>query len=295
MRTFLAAAVLMTMTACGVGEAEVEALDPMLDDDSAELSTTKDTFLIARRDTRRCISPLCGGYWVKDLNSTMQERYVSAFDFTASDLSDEERQNVFGADFETILFGRLGPKEKTYNTRTLLVKEAYRALPGNTLAPADKLYSVGRTKIGCVTVPCANLQVTRLNRTTGHTMATDVDVTPALQSFVDEAWVSARVLDGRAVVVGSVTRASGRVTLTARQVFMKLPDRVQACPKVSAPVCRSGKVAAWNRDDNRCLVPAGCTFPGVCAAFEPSCATGYSLVSWVNICPRHACDPDFVF
>lgn len=295
MRALVGAVAMVAMVACGVSESGTGEVDPALDDDSSELSTTKDTFMVARRDNRRCIAPLCGGYWVKDLNSTMVERYVSALDFGASDLTADEQQSAVGPDFETVLFGRLGPKERQFNTRTLLVKEVYRGLPGNALVASDKFYSVGLTKIACITVPCANLQFTRVNRATGHVMGTDLDITGALKPFVDEGWVSGRVMSGRALVMGSVVRAGGHITLTGRQVFLKLPDQVQGCPKVAAPVCAGGRTEAWNRDDNRCLVPAGCTFPGACPAFQPSCEPGYSLTSWVNVCPRFACDPDFLF
>jgi hypothetical protein len=156
-------------TACGVSSLEVEGTEDTLADDSQELSTTKDTFVIARRDYRRCVSPMCGGYWVKDLNSTMQERYVSAFDFSDSSLLASTYDVIRGApDNELILFGRLGPKESRFDTRTLMVKLAYRGMPGRTFSATDKFYGVFPSKIACTTTPCANLQTTRRNRTTGH-------------------------------------------------------------------------------------------------------------------------------
>ncbi len=289
-------AVAMLGVGCGVSSSDIATHeDDALGDDSAELSTTKDTFVIVRRDQRKCISPLCGGYWVKDLNSTMQEKYVSGFDFSGSTLTDAVQAQVAGApDFELVVEGRLGKKETAYNTRPLTVIAAYRGMPGVTFAATDKFYSVLPTKIGCVTQPCASLMTTRLNRTTGHTMATDVTVTRALALGGEEAWLYGRVLTNRAVVAGKIVRANRHVTVDASQVFVALPDDTSACPSTTAPSCPSGKIRAYERTADRCTVPAQCTPPGVCAPFEPSCAPGYKLIGWQNICPRHACEPDFL-
>lgn len=288
-------AVLVLVSACGVVESEVAATPDELDTQGEELSTTKDTFLLARRDVRRCISPLCGGYWVKDLNSTMMERYVSAFDFSQSlSLPVEEQDKVTGApDNEVVIFGRLGPKETRFNTRTLLVKDAYRALPGNTVPSTDKFYGVGVTKIACVTTPCANLQFTRLNRTTGHVLGTEVSIENALRTRVQGDWVMERIRTGRAVVAGHVERSGGNVVLSASQVYVQLRDQIQSCPRFALPNCSNGKIVAWTRTANRCTVPVGCTAPGVCAQFFPTCEAGYTLVSWMNLCPRYACEPEW--
>src|SRR5262245_37136462 len=136
----------LVFAACGVSEAEVN--DETLEDDSFELSTTKDTFLVARRDYRRCVAPLCGGFWVKDLNSTMQEKYVSALDFSQTQLPQWVQDAANGSpDHQLVLFARLGPKERTYDTRTLVVQRVFRGMPGKTFASTDKFYGVFPTKI----------------------------------------------------------------------------------------------------------------------------------------------------
>lgn len=287
----------LSFSACGVSDLEIDQVDAeSLTDDSQELSTTKDTYLIARRDYRRCVSPLCGGYWVKDLNSTMQERYVSGFDLSQSDAPVALRGEVTGApDNEVVLFGRLGPKEPRFDTRTLVVKLAFRGMPGHTFSATDKFYGVFPSRIACITTPCAYLQTTRLNRTTGHTMATDVDVTGALSMMVDENWLRSRAFSGKTVIAGKVVRKNRHVTVTASQVFVQLPDRVSGCVNDPEPVCRTGTFASFERTPDRCTVPTGeCTPPGVCAAFVPSCDEGYRQVSWMNICPRYACEPAFL-
>ena len=293
-KLILAAGFAAVMASCGVSNAEFD--EGQGDDDaSAELSTTKDTFIRLRRDIRRCVSPMCGGYWVRDLNSTMQEKYVSGLDFTGSFLDEAEQLDAVNGGEDTILFGRLGPSERRFNTRTFKVVSAFRGLPGNTLDTSDKFYGVGQTKIACFTTPCANLQATRLNRATGHVMATEVDISAAQKTLVDGSWLMNRVLQGRAVVAGEIVKSRGvNVVLHASQIYIQLPDQTQSCPRVAAPRCRNGEIAAWSRNENRCNVPVGCTPPGVCAAFVPSCDPGYINVSFQNICTRWVCEPEFL-
>jgi hypothetical protein len=280
---------------CGVSsDALVLEGDETFSDDSQELSTTKDTFLIVRRDTRRCAAPMCGGFWVKDLNSTMQEKYVSGFDFTGSDVSDEVQGQIYGApDFELVLLARLGPLDRRSNTRPLKVVSAYRGMPGKTFLPTDKFYRVFPSRVACVTTPCAYLQTTRVNRTTGHTMATDVSVEGARAFGVDENWLLSNSIYGRTIIAGRVVRANRHVTVEAHQVFMALPDRVVPCAQPEVLECE-GLIPAYERDSNRCLNAVGCTYPGACARLEFECEPGYSQVSWMNVCPRYACEPSFL-
>lgn len=296
LKSLLVVTLTVLSTACGVSSLEVDDTEDTLADDSQELSTTKDTFVIARHDYRRCVSPLCGGYWVKDLNSTMQERYVSAFDFSESSLPESTFDVVRGApDNELILFGRLGPKESRFDTRTLMVKLAYRGMPGKTFSATDKFYGVFPSKIACFTTPCANLQTTRLNRTTGHVMATDMNLSAALATLVDDQWMMSRAYSGKTVIAGKIVRKSGHITVTASQVFVQLPDRAVPCPVERPARCPSGQIHSYERSPDRCTLPTGqCTPPGACANFTPSCDAGYRLVSWTNICPRYACEAEFL-
>lgn len=297
LKNWLLMSLMVVGTACGVSTVEVDGVDAdSLADDSQELSTTKDTFVIARRDYRRCVSPMCGGYWVKDLNSTMQERYVSAFDFSQSNVPAALQDAVTGApDNQLVLLGRLGPKENRFDTRTFLVMAAYRGMPGKTFGANDKFYGLFPSKIACIRAPCAYIQTTRLNRTTGHTMSTDIDVTAALGALVDENWLMSRAFSGKTVVAGTIVRKNNHVTVKASQVFVQLPDRVSACPNDPEPTCSNGQTPSFTRTPDRCTEPTGqCTPFGVCAYYVPACDAGYRQVSYMNICPRYACEPDFL-
>lgn len=75
---------------------------------------------------------------------------------------------------------------------------------------------------------------------------------------------------------------------------MALPDQAVECPGYDEPMCSGATISAWERDSNRCLAPVGCTAMGVCARLEFECEPNYTHVSWMNVCPRHACEPGFL-
>src|ERR1043165_7560452 len=133
---------------CGVQEAAVGTgeADPVAE--GGELSASSRTYVGLRIDMRRCISPLCGGYWVHDLNrATLDETYVSGLDFSSSGLSEADQSRGFSGIGEVVLRGKLGPKEAQFNTRAFIVSEAYRGLPGMTVDAADSFYKLEEENI----------------------------------------------------------------------------------------------------------------------------------------------------
>lgn len=266
-----------------------------LTDDGFSLSTTRDTFVQVRHDYRKCVSPLCGGYWVKDLNGNAAERYVNSLDFSATFLEGAELDAVTGAsDYSVVLLGRLGAKEKAFKTRPFLVTQAFRALPGVEAAAGDQFYQVASNDVVCVVAPCANLDVSRLNRSAGHAVVSDVLLDSVTKTLVDGNWLANRITNSQALVAGRIIKRGKTKTLEVSQVFLGLPERTQSCPKVAVPQCGEGTVEAWYRNENRCLIPEGCVEPRFCAAYVPSCDEGYSLVSWQNACTAYACEPSFL-
>jgi hypothetical protein len=296
MKTFSLAAVVLLLAGCGVSTAELDDLDPGTSEVDGELSSTRDTYLLARKDQRRCVSPMCGGYWVRDLNSTMQERYVSGFDFSESSLTADQQSMVTSAsDEEVVLLARLGARETRFGTRPLLVKRAFRGMPGKRFGAGDTFYGLLPVRVVCQSsAPCAYLSTTRLNRTTGHAMTTDVDASAALAAHVDDQWLLSRVFSGKTVLAGRIVRQGGHVTLAASQVFVELPDRVSPCIDQPPPRCASGYVNSFERSPDRCTEPTGCTPPGVCAQASFACEPGYRQVTWFNVCPRMACEPEYL-
>jgi hypothetical protein len=303
MKTHIGAVVLAGLLAgCGVSDVEVTEAPSATDataEETGELSTRTNSYIVFRRDYRRCVSPMCGGYWVRDVNrKTLREAYVSGFDFTPSGLTEETQGKVTEArEGEVVLRGKLGPLETRFNTRTFLVAEAFRGMPGVTVASTDTFYTVERApEIRCITAPCPDLRARRI-----HSSATslfhEVDVARASKPMVDRVWVANRVTNQGAVVAARFVTRGRETVLDVGQVFMRLPEPFQSCPRVSIQQCAAGYNLSWVRNENRCLMPAGCVPAVTCPQIRPYCEADYSPMAWnagPRACARFACDPQWV-
>jgi hypothetical protein len=296
------AVVLLLAMGCGVSSVEVDETATTADvtaEETGELSTRTQSYVVFRRDQRRCLSPLCGGYFVSDVNrKVLREEYVSGFDFTASGLTDETQAKVFeAADGEVVLKGKLGPAEPRFNTRAFLVSEAFRGMPGVRPAAGDLFYRVERApEIRCIAAPCPGLRAYKLH-TSAQTLFNEVSVTRASKTNVDTTWMTSRIVDKDALVAAAFVTSNRVTTLDVAQVFMRLPEPSQSCPRVAIQQCAAGYTLSWARNENRCLLPAGCVRTVSCPQIRPYCDADYTAMTWnggTNACPRAKCDPTWV-
>jgi len=260
------------------------------------------TFVTLRADLRRCAGPLCGGYFVRDVNRRGAERYVSRLDFDTS-LPAEVIDDVRSAPAsELVLRGHLGTQETRFHTRPFVVSEAFRGMPGVTPREDAAFYQVHARKppIECFVAPCPNEIASLLNTS----MATEFDrvsVDSAALLWVDKGWLASRVEAHEAVAAGTLGQGAHlpggfEAVLDASQVFVRLPERIGPCRASPTQSCADGTVAVDERTADRCLMQVGCVKPGICPLFEPACAAGYTLSSWASLpngCPAFACDPTF--
>jgi hypothetical protein len=294
MRTFLGIVVAaVAVSACGVSDSTVGASDTL--EDGAALSSTSRTYVGIRIDTRRCASPMCGGYWVHDLNRvTLSETYVSGLDFSVSGLSDADQSRVFEAPGDVVLRGKLGPKDQ-FGTRPFVVSDAWRGLPGLSPAAGESFYKVETVNIECFVAPCPTLSAVRTNYT-AKTLLHELSLTGL--GFVDQSWLAQRSTQDGALVAGSIVRSTHHVTLEASNVYLKLPENVGPCPAVLVSQCPSGQVRTYTRTADRCVVADLCVTQGICNYLVPNCGEGYTSTSWKkapNACPAVACDPSWLF
>jgi len=121
------------------------------------------TFYSVRRDRRRCVSPLCGGYFVKrvNLSSTrcangrfMGECYVAEIDWNGQPESDSADMLVRGS-IVAKRFGRFG------NLGELRVSELWKSIGSNR--PVGTFYHVRDRGVRCITHPCPTHFEAKLN------------------------------------------------------------------------------------------------------------------------------------
>jgi hypothetical protein len=293
----------VALSGCGVDTSEElqgETIsEDMIDSGSAELSTTKDTYVSVRRDYRKCMYPMCGGYYVRDVNSSSTTwYYVFDIDRSQSNIDDETWGTVHeGIEQQAVVLkGRLSKKDPN-GYRQLIAKEAYRGLPG--VETSGAFYSVEDEGIVCITAPCNSLKSTKLNRLTEKSF-TGISVDDAASKpLVQKDWLINQVLHHGALVAGRFVTGKqmpgGReIILDAKQVYFKLPADEQPCPMFALLACENGTVQTWYRNEERCLMPLECSEPVFCTMMIPACADGYVLRTWRAGCAGWACDPAFM-
>ncbi len=287
---------------CGVSQTEVNEPD-QADTEGSELSTTSRTYVTLTRDFRKCASPMCGGWFVTDVNRVNPTpRYVSALDFSKSGLDGATVDKVYeGAPGEVVLRGKLGPVDTGFSTRPFTVSDAFRGMPGITAAAGEPFFKVEAFNVQCIKAPCPTMKATKLN-VGGTKVFGELDVGDASATRVDQAWLKNRVVQHEAIVVGALVdgalvSGTHEKVLAASQVFVKLPEQPGPCPLVKMPPCAAGLVRAYARNEDRCVLPSfTCVMAGACALFVPACAAGYELQSWsggAHACTVYACDPAF--
>jgi hypothetical protein len=291
-----AVALLAVLAACGGADEESDVPG----ESEEALSVSSYSFVSLRRDARRCMAPLCGGYWAKDLNRRTAEVYVNGLDFGPSGLDAATRALALEGD-GLVVRGRLGKRETRFNTRPLLVLAAWRGLPGVAPSASDLFFQAAprSPQINCVTAPCPNLRATRLG-SSAKPYISGVDAELATMPLVQQGWLEHEVVHRDAIVAGQIL--AGRTfpggseqILVATQVYLKLPAKNESCPQVRLAPCPEGESWAFTRDARRCVLPVGCEPSRMCTLGIPTCEEGYVLRSWPGAggCRAYACDPAF--
>jgi hypothetical protein len=271
-----------------------------------EISAVSQSYVVLRPDYRKCMSPICGGYYVRDANRPYgKEVYVSGLDMSLSGLDEVDAARVTGAPAnELVLRGKLGAVEKKFNTRAFRVTEAYRGMPGVTVQSGDLFYRAHfrDPQITCITAPCNNTVGQKLNFKPEFDFTT-LTVDDAAKPFVDKAWLSRRVLSHDAIVAAKLRNGAKfpggyEKVLDASQVFVRIPDLAGPCPMFPIHMCPEGKVNTFSHNADRCSIPTGCATPGICPMYMPACEPGYTLASWTSqpaACQAYACEPAFLY
>ena len=165
---FLASAA-AALPACGNTSEESLDQSDLVGSDGAGKADAKGNvyYYSVRRDFRKCASPMCGGYFVTNLNfsstrcadgSYADECYVAGADFSGLGLSDDEQGAVDTAIGESraLVRGSLANVKQSNGKKygKLTATEAWTAPNSN---PAEGYFNrVTSTQIYCITTPCVN-------------------------------------------------------------------------------------------------------------------------------------------
>lgn len=174
-------------------------------------------FIVTRIDARKCAYPLCGGYFVKAVNSPTtrcadgklaKECHAVELDTRALGWSDEQRAK-FEASFGTgkaLVKGALEPQPRgLYTGEVLRVTEAWQG-QGTNKRPLGTFYSLKNNGIVCIQAPCPSFSLTTLNRPATERTVDTPDFSPARapEEAVKAAWSALE--QGPILAAGAVTR-----------------------------------------------------------------------------------------
>jgi len=294
-------ALVLVVGIVGCGAGSVSDGDDVSADGDA-LSTTTPGFVTLIKDQRKCGAPICGGYFLVQPNRSVAQIYVASIDWSKSSLSGPEIATATGAaDGELLLLGTLTRQDRKTGTKNFVVQDAWRGMPGRAPASGDLFATVADNGTRCIQAPCKSNSLTKVNSTSQPKAFSDLSVASAAAAFVDQSWLSGRVMSSGAIVSGSVVSGEQlpggtQTVLDATQVFLHLPEGMGPCPQ-HVVSCSGSKVQVFERDANRCVIGTGCAAPGMCSMMMPACADGYSLSTWregSNACAAYACDPTWV-
>jgi hypothetical protein len=302
------APLLLAGVACAPGTSVPGVDDVEQEDDS--LGTAQRSYVTVRRDFRKCAWPMCGGWWVQDVNrKNPKEAYVVELDFSEAGFDEATiGQATGGAELgEVVLWGKLAdladwddPAMKIFRA-----KRAWRGMPGQGSVVSQTFWATAAIDppIQCFTAPCATLEVTPLHHPSQGAWIEGVSLDALVEPLLDRAWLQGRIAGGRALVTGEIVEGEEfpggpEHLLAATQVLIELPEGTEDCPQ-SKPACDwdAGEAATYVRDADRCVVLDQCVLGGACTQQVPACLDGYSLVSWTGglfACTVYACDPAFL-
>ena len=218
----------------------------------------------ARPDFRECLSPVCGGWFVKKLNrvktrcadgTRQRECYVASantkdFDFsdTRTPSFEEQTPYIFRGELSEEEFGGLG------NFGVFMATEIYQSVSSDNAS--GRFYGLEDLGILCITSPCFSYDAHVLNRKRVVDISNlDFSAVNADAELIDT--VQQNLFDGDVVLVSGRTRGiqqfSGKEReLVANQLYLSLSFKSTAIP------CFEGYSLS---SDNVCRTPFGCEYP----------------------------------
>lgn len=213
-RTLLAAAALALSASSQAQSTPTPGTDPGAPPTTID-AQAEPYFIVTRIDARKCAYPMCGGYFVKAVNSALtrcadgklaKECHAVELDTRTLGWSDEQRAK-FEASFGTgkaLVKGAIEPQPRgLYTGEVLRVTEAWQG-QGSNKRPLGTFYSLKSNGIVCIQAPCPSFSLNTLNRPAPERTIDTPDFSPAQapEEAVKAAWSALE--QGPILTVGAI-------------------------------------------------------------------------------------------
>jgi hypothetical protein len=262
-------------------------------------------FIVTRHDMRKCISPICGGFFVKRVNdattvcadgSKQAECYVSSMTFGGMGLSAREESEFRGALETGKALVKARMYKQTFNGIKLGVLKASEGWVGATgSTPDGTFYRVADNGIRCIKAPCPSTTAYGLNSADDHNLIKvnfASTATPADQDSLDRASAALGTTEGVMIAGGialpkCLPTANCGPFATASEFYLRVTHREgKGCGARSGLGCNVGQFCSWAAKDICGAFDAGgtCAYkPEVCPqVFMPVC--GCDGQTYSNAC-----------
>jgi hypothetical protein len=195
------------------------------------------TYYTIRRDVRRCASPMCGGYFIKQVNQartrcangrSMAEWYVASIEWNGLPEPDSDGALVRGT------LSSRGDRRGTYGV--LRAREVWTA--AGTNQPSGTFFRVRDRGLRCIAAPCETHHEAKLNTSVSRNVAgVDLSGAGAADNATSDAFAAMTSQEG-VLVAGShspVTGPAGRSQMLKATQFYLRAQTSAANPEPSNP------------------------------------------------------------
>ena len=215
----------------------------------------KESFYSVVPDLRKCVSPLCGGYFVKSVNSKVT---------ACADGSQQESCYVAGVSpalelpsnvTEFLVLGRLNSKlfEGFGDLGELVVTDVFQAK--GVATKVSRFWGISNNGVLCITTPCFSFDAQRLNRSK-EVLISEIDfsMSELSRKEIDAAWQ--QISEGETLyVVGHRKKyqengVKGK-RLVVKRLFVPIAFPTEPCPE------------GYTSNGADCATPFGCIFPQI--------------------------------
>jgi hypothetical protein len=298
---FLSLVLVSALGAAGCTAESTEAGAP--DDATEEVAESEDAltgkpsnfgyFAVTRHDSRRCISPICGGFFVKRVNQAttlcadgtrQAECYVSAISLTGVGLSEREESELRGAVETGKALVKARMYKQIFNGMTLGIIKANEGWLGATgSTPDGTFYRVADNGIRCVKAPCPSTTAYALNGGDDHNVIKvnlGNTATPADQAALDRASAALGTSEGIMIAGGialpkCIPNSNCGPFATATELYLRVTrTEGKGCGSRSNLGCNAGQFCNWATKDICGAADAG----GTCAYKPQMCPQVYKPV-----------------
>jgi hypothetical protein len=248
--------------------------------DEGEAETTDEaltsgvsTYFTLKRDFRRCMFPMCGGYYVSRVNRATTRCadgnyaaacYVAELNLSGLDLDAATTAEIPGDTSTIVMRGFVGAKTYANLGRfgNFRATEAWRAPAAGADLPTGTFYIVDDSNIRCFRAPCPSTRERKLNSAANAKNITSIDLADAPGTDEQKWDALAETRSHGLIVAGTNTGPANELVLDGTQFYSRVRNHVglpagAVCS--GADVCGAGLKCCYpcgiQGCTNKCITP----------------------------------------